>query len=219
MQRISIKKLIRRNWFIAEDKVDGIVRTVKFKREGQRTDFFVKNGDKFIKHGIYVQWVENEDKTLHDGYWHVKLHDDIKCFGTLERATAEREAAKTIFNDWGNNPNMELVRWTSLEEGQAFPQCGVQRNSPDFWAFIKNYLVNNKIKMTGAEHQQYGVPLIENKGTVYAFILSYDNWGRLMAEAYDPDNENESAYQKWAGERPEGETSWVNPDMEGRRYI
>jgi hypothetical protein len=74
--------------------------------------------------------------------------------------------------------------------------------------------VKNNIKMTGSEHNKYGVPLIENNGTVYAFILSYHNWGKLMAEAFEPDNKDKSASLKWAGERPEGETSWVNPDME-----
>ena len=51
------------------------------------------------------------------------------------------------------------------------------------------------------------------KNTFYAFSLSYSNWGRLMAEAFEPGNKEESAFLKWAGERPEGEASWVNPDM------
>jgi len=209
-----IKKLKKENWFVTKEKVDGVLRAVKLEREGQRTNFYVKTGKKFIKHGIYVQWAENKDKTLHDGYWHVMLLNDIESFGLLERKSAEIEAAKKIYWSWGRNTNMELIRMVSFEEGQAFPQCNIQKHFDDYWKFVKDHLVKNNIKMTGAEHQKYGVPLIENNGTVYAFTLSYGNWGKLMAEAFDPDNKDETAFLKWTGERPYGEASWVNPDME-----
>lgn len=64
------------------------------------------------------------------------------------------------------------------------------------------------------EHQRYGVPIIENNGKIYAFILTQSNWGKLMAEAFIPDNNDESSALKWTNERPEGEVSWVNPDFE-----
>jgi len=140
--------------------------------------------------------------------------NEIEFYGTLERKSAEKEAAKMIFYCCERKLNMELIRMVSFEEGRSFPQCSVQENFDDYWRFVKDYLVNNNIKMTGAEHVKYGVPLIENNGTIYAFTLSCRNWGKLMAEAFDPDDKDEAALVKWAGERPEGEQSWVNPDME-----
>jgi len=214
-----IKKTIRKNRFVSKVTVEGTVRTIRFEREGKKTIFYAKTGKKFVKHGVYVKWVEDENNTFFDGYWNVMKWDEIERVGILERDTAEKEAAKSIYYDWGNNSHIELLRWVSLEEGQAFPQCAVQRDFYDYWSFIKKYLVKNNIKMTGAEHQKYGVPLIENNGTVYAFTLSYKKWGKLMAEAFDPDNTEKPAYLKWAGERPKGETSWVNPDMEYRGNI
>ncbi|GBU28506.1 hypothetical protein R84B8_02065 [Treponema sp. R8-4-B8] len=68
----------------------------------------MKNGNEFIKHGICVQWHENKDKTLHEGYWHVMKENEIETYWILERKTAEKEAAKLIFSNWGSNPNMEL---------------------------------------------------------------------------------------------------------------
>jgi len=210
----EIKKLIKKNWFIAKENVDGIEYVIKLEREKQRTNFYLKVGKEYKKHGFYVQWNVNKDKTLHDGYWCVMRGNVIEFSGTLEREPAEKEAARMIYYLCERNLNMELIRMVSFEEGQAFPQCSVQQNSDDFWNFVKEYLVNNQIKMTGAEHLKYGVPLIENNGTVYAFTLSNKNWGKLMAEAFDPYNNDDSALVKWAGERPDGEVSWVNPEME-----
>jgi len=208
-----IKRMMKKNWFVTKEKVNEIERTVRLERERYKTNFYIKTDKGFIKHDIYVQWFENTDKTLHDGYWHVMKLNEIECFGMLERESSEKEAAKEIFSHWGKNPSMELIRMVDFEEGQTFPQCVAQENFDDYWTFMKNYLVKNNIKMTGAEHQRYGIPLIECNGTVYAFTLSYSKWGKLMAEAFYPDNENESVNLKWANERPEGETSWVNPDM------
>jgi len=214
MHGISIKKMKKKNWFFSIKKIEGIKRTIRLEREEHKTNFYTEKEKKYFKHGIYVQWIENTDKTLHGGYWHVMKLDEIESFGILERETAEKEAAKIIYSNWGKNQHMELVRMVGFEEGQEFPQCATLENFDDYWAFVKNYLVKNNIKMTGAEHQKYGIPLIENNENVYAFILSYAKWGKIMAEAFDPYNQNKSAYLKWAGERPEGETSWVNPDME-----
>jgi type IV secretion system protein VirD4 len=211
-----IKKCLKKNRFITKEKVDGIERVIKLERENQRTYFYLKTGKEYKKHGFYVQWHENKDKTLHQGYWHVMKDNEIEFYGTLERDSAEKEAAKMIFHCCGRKLNMELIRMVSFEEGQAFPQCSVQENHGDYWEFVKRYLINNNIKMTGAEHHKYGIPLIENNGTVYAFTLSFSKWGKLMAEAFDPKNNDETALLKWAGERPEGEESWVNPDFEER---
>jgi hypothetical protein len=209
-----IRKMEKENWFVNKKKVDGIERVIELEREDQRTNFYVETGSTLIKHGIYAQWSENKDKALHDGYWHVMSGPEIESFGMLERESAEREAAKRIYYSWGKNPNMELIRMVSFEEGQAFPQCSVQDNFDDYWKFVKGHLASNNIKMTGNEHQRYGVPLIENNGAVYALTLSYANWGKIMAEAFEPENKDEAAYNKWAGERPAGEESWVNPDIE-----
>jgi type IV secretion system protein VirD4 len=208
-----IKKLKKENWFVTKEKVDEIKRVIKLERENQKTNFYAKIGQAFVKHGIYVQWAENNDKTIYDGYWHVMNLVGIEDYGFLDRKTAEKQAVKKIFGTWGRNPNMEVVRMVGFEDAQMYPQWGVHKYFDDFWKFIKEYIVKNNIKMTGAEHQKYGIPLIENNGTVYAFTLSYEKWGKLMAEAFDPDNKNDLAYLKWAGEKPEGEVSWVNPDM------
>jgi type IV secretion system protein VirD4 len=211
------KRLLRKNWFITKNKVNGILHTIKLEREHQRTNFYVKIGKEYKKHGIYVQWSENVNKILLDGYWHVMNGNEKESNGMLERQTAEKEAVSNIYYSWGKISNMKLIKMVSLEEGQAFPQCNRQENYNDYWDFVKEYLVKNNIKMTGNEHQSYGVPLIENNGNIYAFLLSCSKWGKLMAEAFDPDNKDNSAYMKWAGERPDGEVSWVNPDMEERR--
>jgi type IV secretion system protein VirD4 len=210
------KRLLRINWFITKNKVNGVFRTVKLERENQRTNFYVKIGKEYRKHGLYVQWSENDEKTLHDGYWHVMEGNERESGGMLERQTAEKEAVSKIYYSWGRRPYLEILKMVSFEEGKAFPQCSVLENSDDYWIFVKEYLVKNNIKMTGAEHHKYGIPIIENNGNVYAFTLSYSEWGKLMAEAFDPDNYDKSAYLKWAGERPEGEVSWINPDMEDR---
>jgi type IV secretion system protein VirD4 len=209
-----IKRLLRKNWFITRNRDKGILRTIKLERENQRTNFYVKIGKEYKKHGLYVQWSENDEKTLLDGYWHVMERNEKESCGMIERQTAEKEAVNKIYSSWGKRLNMKFLRMVSFEEGQAFPQCSVQDHHDEYWKFVKEHLVKNNIKMTGAEHQKYGVPLIEDNGNIHAFTLSYGNWGKLMAEAFDPDNKDKSAYLKWSGKRPEGEASWVNPDME-----
>ena len=207
-----IKRSIKKNWFITKQKVEGIIRTIKLERENKRTNFYVKAGKNYIKHEIYVQWSENTNKIIHDGYWHVMLGNEIESYWILERESAEIEAAKKIYFAWGKEANMELIRMVSLEEGRSYPPYRIQINYYEFWDFIKKYLVEHQIKMTGAEHHKYGIPLITSNGTVYAFILSFNDWGRLMAEAFEPENKSKLAYLKWASKRPEGEVSWLNPD-------
>ena len=208
---LTIKRLLFKNWFMTTIKEDGEKRIIKMKRERHKTYLLVKYGNKLIKHDLYVQWSENTDKSLHEGYWHIMKGNDIAEFGFLEQKSAEIEAAKKIYHSWNNKYPMELIRMVSFEEGLSYPQCVVQNNFNDYWNFVKHYLVKNAVKMTGAEHLQYGVPLIENNGTVYAFILPYHTWGKLMAEAFTPDNTHKSAFKTWEFERPEGETSWINP--------
>jgi len=101
-----IKKCKKENWFISKIKVDGTLRAVKLERENQKTNFYAKIGKEFKKHEIYVKWAEDNDKTLHDGYWHVMKQNEIEFFGILERESAEKEAAKRIYNSWEKNSNM-----------------------------------------------------------------------------------------------------------------
>ncbi|MDR2596361.1 MAG: type IV secretory system conjugative DNA transfer family protein [Treponema sp.] len=210
----AFKRLLKKNWFITKNKVNGKLRIVKLERESQRTNFYVKTEKEFKKHRLYVQWSDTKEKTLLDGYWHVKEGNTKESYGMLERQTAEKEAVSKIYSSWGKNHNMELIRMVSFKEGLAFTQCSAQENSDDYWNFVKEYLLKHNIKMTGTEHAKYGVPLIENNGTVYAFILSSSDWGKLMAETFDPDNKDKFAYKKWAWKRPKGEVSWVNPDFQ-----
>jgi hypothetical protein len=211
-----IKRMLRKNWFITKNKVNGILRIIKLEREHRRTNFYVKIGKEYKKHGIYVQWSENEEKTLFDGYWHVMEGNTKESCGMLERQSAEKKAVSKIYFSWGKKQNMELIKMVSFKEGLAFPQYSVQENSDDYWNFVKEYLLKHNIKMTGAEHAKYGVPLIENNGTITAFILSSSDWGKLMIETFEPDNKDKSAYKKWVWKRPKGEVSWVNPDMDCR---
>jgi len=107
---------------------------------------------------------------------------------------------------------MKVIKMVDYYEGRKYPDCHKQENFNEFWDFVKDYLVINNIKMTGPEHQGYGTPLIEYKGKIFAFSLSNGKWGKLMAEAFDPNNKDEMAYCNWAWTRPEDETSWMNPD-------
>jgi hypothetical protein len=127
-----IKKCFKKNWFITKETVDGKTRVIKLKREHQKTAFYVKNGKEYKKHEIYVQWAEETDKALHEGYWHIMSGNEIESQWILDRESAEKVAVKKIYFDWGKKPNMELIRMVSFEEGQRFPQCRAQDNFYEF---------------------------------------------------------------------------------------
>lgn len=115
--------------------------------------------------------------------------------------------------------DMHIEKFVSSEEAEEYPFCYMQDNFLEFWNFVKAYLVEYNIKMTGYEHQTYGIPLIKYKTETYAFSLSCEKWGQIMAEAFEPDKEDETAYFNWAWSRPDGEKSWINPDYEKKLKI
>jgi len=133
--------------------------------------------------------------------------------GMVERKKAEKASVRDVLFNLENEPYMEVIKMVSFEEGQEYPQCDEQDNFRDYWEFVKKHITENNIKMTGPEHQGYGVPLIQYNGKIYAFSLSYGKWGELMAEAFEPENKDKMAYCNWAWSRPDGEESWKNPDI------
>jgi hypothetical protein len=111
---------------------------------------------------------------------------------------------------------MHVEKITAYDEAQEYDYCIMRDNFQEFWDFIKDYIIEHNIKMTGYEHQSYGIPLVQYGDETYAFYLSCEMWGKLMSEAFDPSNTDENAYLSWAFTRPDGEVSWVNPDYENQ---
>jgi len=107
---------------------------------------------------------------------------------------------------------MKVIKMLSYKDADKYPDWRKQENRDDFWEFVKKYLVENNIKMCGRAHQFFGVPIIEDKGKIYAFALSCGGWGQLMAEAFEPKSKDKMAYCKWAWYAPDGDVSWENPD-------
>ena len=112
--------------------------------------------------------------------------------------------------------NMKVVKMISWDDTEIYPQCSDQRNFIDFWNYTKNFLIKNNIKFNGSYHQnwEYGVPIIENDGNLYAFTLSMRRWGKLMAEAFDPNNKNPLSYVDWAFGIPEGVVFTIDDDRD-----
>jgi hypothetical protein len=88
---------IKKNWYEVKDKVRGKLRVINLEREHERTNFYVKNGKKYEKHKIYVQWIENENKSLHDGYWYVMEGNEKVPFEIVNRKFAEIASVERIF--------------------------------------------------------------------------------------------------------------------------
>jgi type IV secretion system protein VirD4 len=155
-----------------------------------------------------------------NGWWktlcvhHKKARKEANLDQELTKYLYREAMQKYIRSLWHRSNEFKVIKMVSYEEGEKFLNCSEQENFQNFWDFVKRYIVKNNIKMTGCEHQYYGVPLIEYGGKTYAFSLSYAKWGRLMAEAFEPENKDEMAYCKWAWSRPDGEKSWENPDIE-----
>jgi hypothetical protein len=112
--------------------------------------------------------------------------------------------------------NMKVVKMIEWEDAEKYPQCEEQNNFRDFWNCVKKFLVEKNIKINGSWHQNwdYGVPLIEYEGKLYAFAVSMRRWGQLMAEAFNPNNKEPLAYVDWAFHNPDGEKHTVDENKD-----
>ena len=98
-RKFKIIELNKKNWFMSKNKIDGKMKIVKLERENEKTNFYIKRRDEYEKHEIYVQWIENEYKSLHDGYWYVMKNVEKISIGLIkeEREMQEKEAVEKIF--------------------------------------------------------------------------------------------------------------------------
>jgi hypothetical protein len=108
--------------------------------------------------------------------------------------------------------NMRVVKMIGWEDSKNYPQCDEQNNYKYFWDCVKEFLVEKNIKFNGYWHQgwKYGTPLVEYEGNLFAFAMSMRRWGRIMADAFDPDNKDPLAYVDWAFSIPDGEDITVD---------
>jgi len=86
---------------------------------------------------------------------------------------------------WYNVNDFKIIKMIGIEDEDKYYQCDEQINFQDFYDFVKRYIKENNIKMTGQEHHLHGIPLIKHKRIMYSFLLSYADWEKLIAEAYE----------------------------------
>jgi hypothetical protein len=112
--------------------------------------------------------------------------------------------------------NMKVVKMIDWEDAEKYPECKEQNNFKGFWNCVKKFLADNNIKFNGSWHQnwEYGVPLIEYDGKLYAFTVSMRRWGLMMVEAFDPTNKDPLAYVGWAFSIPDGEGITVDENTD-----
>ena len=112
--------------------------------------------------------------------------------------------------------NMKVVKMIAFEDAENYPQCQDQNNFRDFWDCVRKFLVDKNIKFNGSWHQngEYGVPLIEYEGKLYAFAVSMRRWGQIMVDAFEPNNKRPTAYVDWAFSIPDGERFTVDENKE-----
>jgi hypothetical protein len=112
--------------------------------------------------------------------------------------------------------DMKVVKMINWEDAQDYPQCEDQNNYKDFWDCVKKFLVDKNIKYNGSWHQnwEYGTPLVDFGGKIYAFATSMRRWGKLMADAFEPDNKDPLAYVDWAFQVPDGEQFTVDENKD-----
>jgi hypothetical protein len=103
--------------------------------------------------------------------------------------------------------DMKVVKMVDGDDADKYPICDDQNNYKDFWNCVKKFLIDKNIKINGSWHQnwKYGTPLVKHEGKIYAFNVSQRVWGKMMADAFDPDDQDPLAYTKWAFAIPDGE--------------
>jgi len=115
-----------------------------------------------------------------------------------------------------NKRNMKVVKMIAFEDNENYPQCDDQNNFRDFWNCVRKFLVEKNIKFNGSWHQnwEYGVPLIEYEGKLYAFATSMRRWGQMMVDAFNPNNKDPLAYVDWAFGVPDGENFTIDENKD-----
>jgi len=103
---------------------------------------------------------------------------------------------------------MKVVKMEDYENVENYLDCQEQNNFKEFWDCVKKFLIDKKIKYTGSWHQnwEYGVPIIEYNGKLYAFAVTMRRWGLIIAEAFYPENKDPMAYLDWAFGIPKSES-------------
>ena len=112
--------------------------------------------------------------------------------------------------------NMKIVKMIAWKDSNNYPLCSDQNNFKNFWDYVKKFLFDRNIKYNGSWHQNwdYGVPLIENEGKLYAFAISMRRWGQLIAEAFDKENKDPFVYLDWAFSNPKGGHNTVDENKD-----
>jgi len=112
--------------------------------------------------------------------------------------------------------NMKVVKMTAWEDAEKYPQCKEQNNFRDFWNCVRKFLVEKNIKFSGLWHKdwEYGVPLIEHEGKLYAFAVSERHWGQIMSEAFNPNDKNPLVYPDWIFSIPYGERITIDENKD-----
>jgi len=112
--------------------------------------------------------------------------------------------------------NMKVVKMIAWKDAEKYSQCDKQNNYKDFWDCVRKFLVEKNIKFSGSWHQrwEYGVPLIEHEGKLYAFAVSARCWGQIMAEAFYPNDKSLLAHVRWFYWVPRGENITVDENKD-----
>ena len=63
------------------------------------------------------------------------------------------------------------------------------------WELLKGYVRANVIRISGIEHQERFLPIIDDK---YVVLLSCRVWGELMAEVWSVVDNVDYIYSQWA---------------------
>jgi len=98
LQDVLLRSLKKENWLAAKTIADGKIREIRLERDNKKTTLFVKKGKEYVKQKTNVQWVENEDKSLHEGFWYVMKGNEKISSGMIERKYAEKASVKDIFS-------------------------------------------------------------------------------------------------------------------------
>ena len=98
LEDVLLRRMKKENWFTAKTIAGGKIRLFKLERGNKRSSFYIRKGKEYVKHKINVQWVENEDKSLHEGYWYVINGNEKVSFGMIERKLAEKASVKEILS-------------------------------------------------------------------------------------------------------------------------
>jgi len=80
----------------------------------------------------------------------------------------------------------EYNNYTGFEDKLDFNEC---------WELVKNHIKANNIRISGIEHQEKYLPVIDDK---YVFLITQRAWGELMAEVWSVVDNVEYKYSDWA---------------------